>query len=68
MVEKSSKLNDEKRLTELIKNISKEEFAQQEKKTSQTLLVEISPNNQAKNRKSWKKVLDLRKSIKFTEN
>lgn len=52
MVEKNSKLNDEKRLTELIKNISKEEFAQQEKKTSQTLLVEISPNNQAKNRKS----------------
>ena len=52
MVEKNSKLNDEKRLTELIKNIFKEEFAQQEKKTSQTLLVEISPNNQARNRKS----------------
>ena len=38
MVEKNSKLNDEKRLTELIKNISKEEFAQQEKKNISNLI------------------------------
>lgn len=38
MVEKSSKLNDEKRLTELIKNISKEKFAQQEEKNISNLI------------------------------
>ena len=39
MAGKNSKINDKKRLTELIKKVFKEEFAQQEK-TSQTLLVE----------------------------
>ena len=34
MVDKNSKIHDEKHLIELIRKISKEEFAQQEKNTS----------------------------------
>ena len=39
MVDRSNKINDEKRLIELIRKVFKEEFAQQEK-TYQTVLVE----------------------------
>ena len=42
MVDKNNKINDEKRSTKLIRKVFKEKFAQQEKKTYQTLLVETS--------------------------
>ena len=40
MADKNSKINDEKRLTELIREVFKEGFTQQEK-ASQTLLVKF---------------------------
>ena len=49
MVDKNNKINDEKRSTKLIRKVFKEKFAQQEKKTYQTLLVETS---QTTNRRS----------------
>ena len=41
MADKNNKINEEKRLIELIRMVFEEEFAQQEK-TSQTILVETS--------------------------
>ena len=41
MADKNIKINDEKRLIELVRKVFKEEFAHQEK-THQTFLVEFS--------------------------
>ena len=67
MTDKNSKINDEKRLINLIRKVFKEEFAQQEKNILNLISVNFSiTQQQIKDVK--KEILDLRKSIEFTEN
>ena len=67
MTDKNSKINDEKRLINVIRKVFKEEFAQQEKNILNLISVNFSiTQQQIKNVK--KEILDLRKSIEFTEN
>ena len=67
MASKNSKINDKKRLTELIKKVFKEEFAQQEKNVSNLIGGSFSIIKQ-QIEEVQKEVLDLRKTIGFTEN
>ena len=67
MTEKNSKINDEKRLIELIRKVFKEEFAQQEKNISDLISGNFSIIKQ-QIEEVKKETLDLRKSIEFTEN
>ena len=67
MAGKNSKINDKKRLTELIKKVFKEEFAQQEKNVSNLIGGSFSITKQ-QIEEVQKEVLDLRKTIGFTEN
>ena len=67
MTDKNSKINDEKRLINLIRKVFKEEFAQQEKNILNLISVNFSiTQQQIKDVK--KEISDLRKSIEFTEN
>ena len=67
MVDKNTKLNDEKRLIELIRKVFKEEFAQQEKNISNLISGDfLTTKQQFKELK--REILDLRKSIEFTGN
>ena len=67
MASKNNKINDKKRLTELIKKVFKEEFAQQEKNVSNLIGGSFSITKQ-QIEEVQKEVLDLRKTIGFTEN
>ena len=67
MVDKNTKLNDEKRLIELIRKVFKEEFAQQEKNISNLISGDFSTTKQ-QFKELKKEILDLRKSIEFTGN
>ena len=67
MADKYNKINDEKRLIELIRKVLKVEFAQQEKNISNLISGNFSITKQ-KIEEVKKEVLDLRKSIEFTEN
>ena len=67
MADKYNKINDEKRLIELIRKVLKVEFAQQEKNISNLISGNFSITKQ-KIEEVKKEVLDLRKSIQFTEN
>ena len=67
MADKNSKIHDEKHLIELIRKISKEEFAQQEKNTSNHISGNSSITKQ-KIEEVKKEAWDLWKSIEFTEN
>ena len=67
MADKTNKINDEKRLVELIRKVFKEEFDQQEKNITNLISVNFSVTKQ-QIEEVKKEVLDLRKSIEFTEN
>ena len=67
MADKNNKINDEKRLIELIRKVFKEEFDQQEKNKSNLISENFSVTKQ-QIEEVKKEVLDLRKSIEFTEN
>ena len=62
MEEKNCKINDNKRLTELLRKLFKEKFAQQEKKDLNLISLNVSITKQ-QIEKVKKEVLDLRKSI-----
>ena len=62
MEEKNCKINDNKRLTELLRKLFKEKFAQQEKKDLNLISLNFSITKQQIG-KVKKEVLDLRKSI-----
>ena len=62
MEEKNCKINDNKRLTELLRKLFKEKFAQQEKKDLNLISLNFSITKQ-QIEKVKKEVLDLRKSI-----
>ena len=62
MEEKNCKINDNKRLTELLRKLFKEKFAQQEKKHLNLISLNFSITKQ-QIEKVKKEVLDLRKSI-----
>ena len=62
MEEKNCKINDNKRLTELLRKLFKEKFAQQEKKHLNLISLNFSITKQ-QIKKVKKEVLDLRKSI-----
>ena len=62
MEEKNCKINDNKRLTELLRKLFKEKFAQQEKKDLNFISLNFSITKQ-QIEKVKKEVLDLRKSI-----
>ena len=62
MEEKNCKINDNKRLTELLRKLFKEKFAQQEKKDLNLISLNLSITKQ-QIEKVKKEVLDLRKSI-----
>ena len=67
MADKNNKINYEKRLIELIRKVFKEEFAKQEKSVSNLISGNFSITKQ-QIEEVKKEVLDLRKSIEFTEN
>ena len=67
MAGKNSKINDKKRLTELIKKVFKEEFAQQEKNVSNLIGGSFSITKQ-QIEEVQKEGLDLRKTIGLKEN
>ena len=62
MEEKNCKINDNKRLTELLRKLFKEKFAQQEKKDLNLISLNFSITKQ-QIEKVKKEVLDLRKSM-----
>ena len=62
MEEKNCKINYNKRLTELLRKLFKEKFAQQEKKDLNLISLNFSITKQ-QIEKVKKEVLDLRKSI-----
>ena len=62
MEEKNCKINDNKRLTELLRKLFKEKFAQQEKKDLNLISLNFSITKQ-QIEKVKKEVLDLTKSI-----
>ena len=62
MEEKNCKINDNKRLTELLRKLFKEKFAQQEKKHLNLISLNFSITKQ-QIEKVKKEVLDLRKSM-----
>ena len=62
MEEKNCKINDNKRLKELLRKLFKEKFAQQEKKDLNLISLNFSITKQ-QIEKVKKEVLDLRKSI-----
>ena len=66
MADKNWKTNDEKHLTELIRKVFKEEFAEQEN-ISNLISGNFSITKQ-QIEEVKKEVLDLRKCIEFTEN
>ena len=69
MADKNNKINDEKNLIELIRKAFKEEFAQQEKKKNISNLTSGNFSITKQQIEEVKKeVLDLQKSIEFTEN
>ena len=63
VADKNSKLNDEKCLTQLIRKVFKDEFAQQENLISGNISIAKQQIEKVKNQ-----ALDLRKSIQFTKN
>ena len=63
VADKNNKLNDEKRLTQLIRKVFKDEFAQQENLISGNISIAKQQIEKVKNQ-----ALDLRKSIQFTKN
>ena len=65
MVDKNSKLNDEKRLTEFIRKAHKKEFVQQEKKKIANFISGNFSITTQKIAEVKKEVLDLRKCIGF---
>ena len=67
MADKNDKINDEKRLIELVRKVLKEELAQQEKNISNLISGNFSITKQ-QIEEVKKEILDLRKSIEFTEN
>ena len=67
MADKNDKINDKKRLIELVRKVLKEELAQQEKNISNLISGNFSITKQ-QIEEAKKEVLDLRKSIEFTEN
>ena len=67
MADKNNKINDEKGLIELIRKVFNEGFAQQEKNISNLISGSFSITKQ-QIEEVEKEVLDLRKSIEFTEN
>ena len=67
MVDNNSKINDEKRLIELLRTVLKKEFAQQEKNISNLVIGNLSITKQ-QIEEVKKELLDLRKSIEFPEN
>ena len=67
MVDKNSKVSDEKHLIKLIRKVFKEEFAQQEKNISNLISGNFSITKQ-QIKQVKKEVLDLKKPIEFTEN
>ena len=68
MADKNNKINDEKNLIELIRKAFKEEFAQQEKKNISNLTSGNFSITKQQIEEVKKEVLDLLKSIEFTEN
>ena len=62
MEEKNCKINDNKRLTELLRKLFKEKFAQKKKKDLNLISLNFSITKQ-QIEKVKKEVLDLRKSI-----
>ena len=67
MEDKNNKINDEKRIIELIRTVFKKELAQQEKNLSNLIGGNVSITKQ-QIKEVKKEVLDLRKTIEFTEN
>ena len=67
MADKNNKINDEKHLKELLRKAFKKEFAQQEKNISNLTSGNFSITKQ-QIEEVKKEVLDLQKSIEFTEN
>ena len=67
MADKNNKINDEKRLIELIRTVFKEEFVQQEKSISNPICGNFSITKQ-QIEEVKKEVLDLRKSVELTKN
>ena len=67
MEDKNNKINDEKRIIELIRTVFKKELAQQEKNLSNLIGGNASTTKQ-QIKEVKKEVLDLRKSIEFAEN
>ena len=67
MVDKNDKINDKKRLIKLVRKVLKEELAQQEKNISNLIIGNFSITKHHIEEVK-KEVLDLRKSIEFTEN
>ena len=65
MADKNSKINNEKRVIELIRKVFKEEFTQQEKIISNLISGNFSITKQ-QIEEVKKEVLDSRKSIEFT--
>ena len=67
MAEKYSKINDQKRLTELIRKAFKEEFALQEKKKMLKLISGNFSITKQQIEEVKEELLDLRKSIELKE-
>ena len=67
MEDKNNKINDEKRIIELIRTVFKKELTQQEKNLSNLIGGNVSITKQ-QIKEVKKEVLDLRKTIEFTEN
>ena len=67
MEDKNNKINHEKRMIELIRTVFKKELAQQEKNLSNLIGGNVSITKQ-QIKEVKKEVLDLRKTIEFTEN
>ena len=67
MVDKNDKINDKKRLIKLVRKVLKEELAQQEKNISNLIIGNFSITK-LQIEEVKKEVLDLRKSIEFTQN
>ena len=67
MEDKNNKINHEKRIIELIRTVFKKELAQQEKNLSNLIGGNVSITKQ-QIKEVKKEVLDLRKTIEFTEN